>query len=630
MTFAHTVHGRGRIVESSSVHGRTEYKVEGPGFSRWFEATELGIFEDGTSPAENVNTDNSVALPYDPEPQALAHDEISTILPAEDEIDPEERTSGSDSLSGNSADGFDVGDPNPDLFASGNGEDPTQDFEWDETSHHSDTLMPGNEKVSLLLTSQLAVDPRMGRYTVVHQTYGDHFSTDNLKLAKRVQANPSSFSEGHRIAASRAEGTDLDPYISLLRTSATMRESAWADVRAKALRLRREGKVDTVDTDTKSIAAMVQGDHGLYETYVIRQGHLTGDSGISEWSCQCEWGKHAFLRTRTYVGRLCSHAYAAYLELQSLQHKRKNSGKGKGPNREPNPYTYDPYDEPLREDDRDDYRNKDGLTEEEAVAKKYHSRKRTAADKYDPWPDNKTLRMEPDGYTPELNDLVKVNHETDREDLTDLGAESDYRERMEEPGIKDKRVASLSDDALVDRFNVVTSARDLAPVVGELRARGYDTLQMLAEKDTKQQDMLWHQPFNGTGRPDSLEYQTSADYIDSSEYKNDTHEEVDLGDDGEYTNPAEQNEDEITRQASLDEINDPIVAEFQRTAGWIMESSPSNSSGDDDIANAAQSFLRTAGRVYSFGEQQELIDERAPGGAANLDGLDLEGTHYLM
>lgn len=43
----------------------------------------------------------------------------------------------------------------------------------------------------------------------------------------------------------------------------------------------------------------------------------------------------------------------------------------------------------------------------------------------------------------------------------------------------------------------------------------------------------------------------------------------------------------------------------------------------------ARRHLRVAGRQYTIAQQEELINERHPDGARNLDGLDLEGTHYV-
>ena len=85
------------------------------------------------------------------------------------------------------------------------------------------------------------------------------------------------------------------------------------------------------------------------------------------------------------------------------------------------------------------------------------------------------------------------------------------------------------------------------------------------------------------------------------------------------------------KQAAYDDGSD-IVRQFQANIGNTALGGGAISGGgysDDAIANAAQGFLRTAGRVYSLAEQQELMDEAHPQGARNLPGLDLRGTHYL-
>jgi len=51
---------------------------------------------------------------------------------------------------------------------------------------------------------------------------------------------------------------------------------------------------------------------------------------------------------------------------------------------------------------------------------------------------------------------------------------------------------------------------------------------------------------------------------------------------------------------------------------------------DSDIAGAAAGFLKQAGRNYSAQEQADLMNEYHPQGARNLDGLDLQGTHYVQ
>lgn len=113
-------------------------------------------------------------------------------------------------------------------------------------------------------------------------------------------------------------------YTDLLDSDPQMRTAAWRDVRQKAMRLRREGRVKVKDVGANYIYARVRGDNGTYDTFIIKGGlyNPTGSQSISNWSCDCPWGKWAFKRKFTYVGRLCSHSYAAFLDMQS-QHMRE-------------------------------------------------------------------------------------------------------------------------------------------------------------------------------------------------------------------------------------------------------------------------------------------------------------------
>jgi len=77
-----------------------------------------------------------------------------------------------------------------------------------------------------------------------------------------------------------------------------------------------------------------------------------------------------------------------------------------------------------------------------------------------------------------------------------------------------------------------------------------------------------------------------------------------------------------------------IASEASRA--WLLEGNGGGSAegviSDDDIADAATRFLaKLALKDFSVAEQRELIDEGLEDGvtAANLDRLDLTGTHYL-
>ena len=69
--------------------------------------------------------------------------------------------------------------------------------------------------------------------------------------------------------------------------------------------------------------------------------------------------------------------------------------------------------------------------------------------------------------------------------------------------------------------------------------------------------------------------------------------------------------------------------DFGYSGGEIHMAAPEDN--DDDIADRALAFLRTAGRKYSPAEQRELEAEHHPLGARNLPNReDLIGTHYVL
>ena len=108
-------------------------------------------------------------------------------------------------------------------------------------------------------------------------------------------------------------------YEEFLDRDPMARQAAWADVRKKAVRLRKEGAVHVSYYEPKQIQAMVTGDNGTYDTAVSRKNAF--GNGVTYYDCSCPWGQWAFKRQYTYVGRFCSHGLAAYHEMQSLDNK---------------------------------------------------------------------------------------------------------------------------------------------------------------------------------------------------------------------------------------------------------------------------------------------------------------------
>jgi len=278
VTFVHTAHGPGRIVATETMRGRTRHKVAGAGFEAWLDSTQVR-----TSTLGDINEDNSTTLPYDPEPQYPSDmwDHDSTIQPGEQEIDADERLSPSDSLDFDSAPERPYPGPNPDLFAK-----------------DASAANLGPKFASWLLEAAPEGDDSISR-----------FKRDPIQEINRL---------GY-LWTGGVEEPEMAEYGRLVEADKQLRTAAWNDVRQKAQRLRREGRVHVLHKAPGNIYANVDGDHGTYSVLINKVSF--NSQTIDKWACSCEWGKWAFQRKISYVGRLCSHGYASYLEMQSDQHK---------------------------------------------------------------------------------------------------------------------------------------------------------------------------------------------------------------------------------------------------------------------------------------------------------------------
>lgn len=95
------------------------------------------------------------------------------------------------------------------------------------------------------------------------------------------------------------------------------RTATWADVRAKARRIRSEGGVRMIVSNPGRVVAHVRGDTAVYETELNR---VPGRQQVAHWACACAWASYSWGRTgpwRRYEGRLCSHALATQYEAQA-------------------------------------------------------------------------------------------------------------------------------------------------------------------------------------------------------------------------------------------------------------------------------------------------------------------------
>jgi len=160
-----------------------------------------------------------------------------------------------------------------------------------------------------------------GEYTHHSMVDGSHYKTS----AKQANQQDGGFADTADAIPEEeivAHGS-VDPYEMLTLAAADPDfkfhvTAAWADVRAKAKRIRSEGGVRITLASDGVVFGEVQGDHHVYETGVQR---LPGArNSIATYSCGCKWGAYHWGAPddfSRFAGRMCSHALALQYEAMS-------------------------------------------------------------------------------------------------------------------------------------------------------------------------------------------------------------------------------------------------------------------------------------------------------------------------
>jgi hypothetical protein len=539
----HTALGPGVVVAEESVHGRTQYKVEGEGFSIWAFGNDL-FWEDRP---QTVDYSNSTTLPYNPRPQhpSDVYDGNSVNLDPWNRLDQQERLSPANSVTLDPETSREYPGPSADLFAGprdGNSAYRTNQDVWPHAK----------------LSSKFA--------DVVERVNPD-------SVQAKLDDNPD------RLAQTLAyrwhgEKPEIDPrqaaYFGLVEHDAKIRTAAWRDVRAKAIRLRQSGAIDVMAANPQAIYANVQGDHGRYETIVVRSGAFTGSHAISEWSCTCKWGEWAFQRQHTFVGRLCSHAYSTYMELQSMHLKKNRPADSPFAASVGGEFDYDPAFlrwAGLSTAVLDKMADQDFETLEDT----WESERRAALNDqsttgYDPTVDTAApaapeLPADPAASTQAYDPTVKSSgrlpqwgnelttepgtldfidnnisysesHGRDREDVHGEGLIAWGQKAIGiHAAIEDiQRVLDPNDNELLERLRSLVEEgerpqhqkernSEMRTLVTELRLRGYgvENLTAAIEVEADYPQPGDHEPFAGSGPLESLEFEPSADYVDRKE-----------------------------------------------------------------------------------------------------------------
>lgn len=141
-----------------------------------------------------------------------------------------------------------------------------------------------------------------------------HFAVDATEILDRERSGTDS--------------TDDEGLNPNQRERVIERQDNWNDLVEKAKRLVNTGSVTSVRNSTEFISGVVKGDHGTYESNIMRQDPES--SVITGWHCECKWNQFAWQRTRQwkiYEGRPCSHVLALYFVSKMMPTEEEREPK---------------------------------------------------------------------------------------------------------------------------------------------------------------------------------------------------------------------------------------------------------------------------------------------------------------
>ena len=675
-----TQYGTGLIVASETQRGSTSYKVEGEGFSIWLTAAqipEFGQMEWDDYRPDRVNYENSTTLPYNPRPQVLPHNGESTIQPNQS-IDPEKRTTPADSVTFEERERV---DRFPNNFATASRHEAVE-----ETFQYPSQMIDEEYPGGLNTPADHSLEQLNADLHEVQARLGDKYidipmNVDMHSLQARLDDDPYRVVSDIKMANFETrEGLDdrVAASMDLEAADPQIREAAWADVRAKATRLRRSGAVQLEAANPTAIVATVTGDHGVYQVAVLRGSAMTGSSSVSEWTCSCPWGDWAFERERTFVGRLCSHAYAALQELRSLTMRKDNHPRDWS-------HSASTKTADLSEDlsngkwvdvtdsgvatiysaDGEVLDTIRGMDVRDALRKAKEATSpggrlfRSDAHEATQYPNlDGTLTTEPGTLTPDMMFVPPAAGNEHHQEDVQVG--TPYPQPI---------VAAVDPVTLEEWTN--WSSQHPGGTIEEFENEWPQLPEDL--EDLRTHVGFLSEPFAGSGPAPKDNWTSSEEYVENHERPHHQDINEDRGNpvqpNGDDARVAER-EDTATnyfanyygqetaadrlaaadRAAQVPDIGvnsdgtpianeidvespeeEDIVAKFQREAGahLMSDNGGSGGGGDFDFAASAKAFLRTAGRNFTFAEQQALMEEAAIDGPIDQADLDLRGTHYL-
>lgn len=434
-----TVDGMGTLLETAVSRSGTSYRVAGNGFSGWYASHEIksDLDDDETTtllPFTDDDTDNDDSTNVAPEDDPHAEDGV--ILP----WDP----SPTDEWDGQLTQQPDGGDISLDPTRS------TTDGNFDEDPESSTQVFGKTSGISWSNPEQTEGQTPSGHYISVnhdsptsidwdiHDGKGNSVMNGSHAASGRGGLSDNDFDhayslmedDAHDVGARHAsiQRAAFRSYETILNNDSMIREAAWADVRKKASRLFRGGMVTVKKITPREIFASVVGDNGTYDTQVHRKNAF--GQGVTWWDCDCAWGKHAYLRQRTFIGRMCSHAFATYTAMQSKvvpEKKTKTINRtverhslaasdvwpGAGSGEDPKEYGFDPADDSLKTNQSDNTNRyadpwQDPKQNQQYVRKSAFNPGSDSADEYVYEPVRESLAARQGGLMVWDEDLAKV------------------------------------------------------------------------------------------------------------------------------------------------------------------------------------------------------------------------------
>ena len=405
--------------------------------------------------------------------------------------------------------------------------------------------------------------------------------------------------------------------------------AAWSDVRRKAKRIRAEGGVHVTLASDGAIFAEVKGDHNVYETGLQR---LPGKQSAQQWSCGCKWGAYHWGADddfSRFAGRMCSHALALQFEAQSRgMFGRTITPDGEKPSWAPRrvvvkydidddknrtaPATMPEYGRmaslsaPVVVPEQSAlsrlavYAEAEGMTAGDFIVECVKAG--LTASVNSPW-------GEPQADVPEVTGPTRPPHKTDNPASQGWASQPDpqsWNDAITPDTIGMSASLEASDEFLFEAGGGPTmSGGSMIPDAGP-ESTLHDEPEAALPQTDGELDLGSGLPLSN-GSPSGGSMGTGDANI--------------KGDTTTHLDPDAQS---IMTTGSVEDI----VASFQQKAAHLNPGG-GGGQGDSDIAAAAREHLaKEAVKDFTPGEQATIINEGQGVTAANLDRLDIAGTHY--